>query len=99
MIYSIPLQPLPAQEVTCSLSGRQVRLWVRQLSTGLYLDLWLDEQPLIMGAICFNGVDLIRNPASPLPGRLFFTDTQGNADPYYDGVGSRFILQYDDGAA
>ncbi|MUH03186.1 hypothetical protein GM609_06725 [Bombella sp. ESL0387] len=94
----IPLTAVPSQEVTCTLSGRACRLWVRQLSTGLYLDLWLDEKPLIMGATCFTGVDLIRNPASPLSGRLYFTDTQGNADPYYDGIGDRFFLNYDEGA-
>ena len=92
---TIPLNASPSQEITCTLSGLPCRIWVRQLSTGLYLDLWLNEQPLIMGAICFTGVDLIRNPASPLPGRLYFTDTQGNADPYYDGVGDRFLLQYE----
>lgn len=91
---TIPLNPSSSQEIACTLSGLSCRLWIRQLSTGLYLDLLLDEKPLIMGAICFTGVDLIRNPASPLPGRLYFTDTQGNADPYYDGLGDRFLLQY-----
>ncbi|MCL1512475.1 hypothetical protein DTI93_08765 [Parasaccharibacter sp. TMW 2.1884] len=98
MIYSIPLQPVPAQTVTCTLSGRQISLWLRQLSTGVYLDVRMNGQPLIMGALCLNGVDLIRNAASLLPGKLYFTDTQGKEDPYYDGVGERFILNYDDGA-
>lgn len=99
MIYTIPLQPVPAQQLTCTLSGRSCSFWVRQLSTGLYVDVRVDDQPAIIGAVGFNGLDLIRNPVSPLPGRLFFTDTQGTDDPYYDNLGSRFILQYDDGAA
>lgn len=99
MIYTIPLQPVPAQQLTCTLSGRRCAFWVRQLSTGLYVDVKVDDQSAIMGAVCFNGLDLIRNPVSPLPGKLFFSDTQGADDPYYDNLGIRFILQYDDGAA
>ncbi|MCX5614444.1 phage baseplate plug family protein [Bombella saccharophila] len=91
----IPLNASPSQEITTTLSGAPCRIWLRQLSTGMYLDLWLNEQPLIMGAVCLTSVDLIRNPTSPLSGKLFFTDTQGNDDPYYTGVGNRFFLQYE----
>lgn len=99
MIYSIPLQPVPAQRLTCNLSGVGCSFWLRQLSTGLYIDVTVNDQAAIMGAICLNEVDIIRNPISPLPGKLYFVDTQGTDAPYYDSLGSRFILQYDDGAA
>lgn len=92
---TIALNATPSQEITCTLSGKSCRIWIRQLSTGLYMDLWLNEQPLIMGAICLTEVDIIRNPASPLPGKLYFIDTNGSADPVYTDLGSRFLLQYE----
>lgn len=96
MIYTIPLQPVPAQELTCALEAKNCYFWIRQLSNGLYLDLKINDRPVIMGALCFNNDDIIRNLTSPLSGKLFFTDTQGNNDPYYDDLGARFILQYED---
>lgn len=99
MIYDIPLQPVPAQQFTCTLSGRHCTFWLRQLSTGLHIDMLVNGQPVLMGAACLHDLDLIRNPASALPGRLYFTDTQGSSDPDHTGLGSRFLLSYDDGAA
>lgn len=91
---TIPLSPASSQTVTTTLSGLPVKLWVRQLSTGLYLDAWLDETPLIMGASCLAGTPIIRNPASPLPGDFVFLDTQGKEDPDYTGLGNRWVLAY-----
>lgn len=96
MIYTIPLQPVPAQQLSCTLNAQDCSFWIRQLSSGLYLDLKINNSPAIMGALCLNNNDLVRNPTSPLNGALFFTDTQGNNDPYYSGLGSRFVLQYED---
>lgn len=91
---TIPLSPTSSQTITTALSGQPVKLWVRQLSTGLYLDAWLDQKPLVMGAICFTRTPIIRNPASPLPGDFVFLDTQGNEDPDYTGLGDRWVLAY-----
>lgn len=91
---TIALTNIPSQTVTTTLSGKQARLWVRQLSSGLYVDVWLDETPFLMGALCLTGVPLIRNPASILPGELVFIDTEGNEDPDYTGLEKRWVLVY-----
>lgn len=94
MIYTIPLNAETSQETRCTLAGLPCRFWIRQLSTGLYLDLWVNNQRLLSGAICLDRVDIIRNPASPLSGTLMVVDQQGTQDPTYDGLGSRFLLQF-----
>lgn len=95
MIYTIPLSAIASQTIKCTLSDKPCRLWIRQLSTGLYLDLWMNEQRLLSGALCLDRVDIIRNPASPFPGTLIFADQQGTQDPTYDGLGSRYLLQFE----
>lgn len=99
MIVTIPLKPIPAQRFTCPLAGQSYTFWLRQLQSGLYLDLAMQTRPLILGALCLHGTDIIRNPASPLQGTLTFTDTQGSQDPDYTGLGSRFVLQFEDTAS
>lgn len=90
----IPLNPVGSQETSCTLNGQRCRLWIRQLATGLYLDLWLNNQLTVAGGICRDRVDILQNPASPLSGTLMCVDTQGTQDPDYTGLGSRFVLQF-----
>lgn len=99
MIYTIPLQPAASQSLTCPIAGLYCHIWLRQLFTGLYMDLTAGTTPLLLGILCQNDTDLIRNPASPLPGKLYFTDTQGRDDPVFSGLGSRFLLHYEDDTA
>lgn len=95
MTTTVPLSAEASQTVTCPLGEVLFRFWIRQLSTGLYLDLWMGDQQLLSGAICLDRVDIIRNPASPFPGTLMFVDQQGRQDPTYDGLGTRFLLQFE----
>lgn len=96
--YTIPLQPVASQQFTCSLNGEKCTFWVRQLDSGVYLDLTVNGSPQILGALCLNGTDLIRSVTGTLTGLLFFTDTEGNSDPEYTGLGMRYLLKYSDGA-
>lgn len=95
MRYLIPLQPIASQTLSCSLSGASCQIWLRQLSTGLYIDLSIEAAPILSGILCTTGDDLIRSPITPLPGKLFFTDTQGSNAPDYTGLGQRFSLIYE----
>ncbi|MXV44397.1 hypothetical protein GS501_04960 [Saccharibacter sp. 17.LH.SD] len=94
MIYSIPLDALPSQETSCTLSGQACRFWVRQLATGLYIDVWVNQNAIVSGCLCRNNVDILQNPASPLPGTLMVVDQQGAQDPDYTGLGDRYLLIY-----
>ena len=39
----------------------------------------------------------VRNSSFGLPGDLVFVDTQGTADPQWSGLGTRFVLLYEEG--
>lgn len=90
----IPLQPAPAQTLNVVLSGQNCQISVYQKSTGVYLDLEVDNAPIVATVLCHDRVRLVRSDYLGFVGDLAFVDTQGHADPQYQGLGSRFVLAY-----
>lgn len=90
----VPLSPTPSQTVTVQLGGQNCRLKVYQKSTGVYLDLYVDDVLAAGGCICQNGNAILRIGYTGFVGELAFVDTQGADDPDYTGFGTRFILAY-----
>lgn len=89
---SIPLAALASQIVSISLANQAARVQVYQKRTGLYLDLYLNDEPVVTGVLCRDRVWLIRDAYHGFTGDLCFVDTQGLSDPDYTGLGSRFVL-------
>ena len=50
---------------------------------------------VIAGRYCNDRVGLVRQAYLGFTGWLYFVDTQGGDDPYYTGLGSRYILVYE----
>lgn len=94
MTQRIPLVATPNQIFSITLGGQQCRIQVRQLTTGLYLDLAVGNVRVVSGAICRDRVRIIRSEYIAFLGNLAFIDTQGEDDPQYAGLGSRFQLVY-----
>jgi len=90
----IPLQPVPSQTLSVVLSGQNCQIAVYQKSTGLYLDLDVDNAPIVSTALCHDRVRLVRSVYLGFVGDLAFVDTLGHADPQYEQLGSRFVLAY-----
>ncbi|MCY1196905.1 hypothetical protein D9M72_82610 [compost metagenome] len=65
-----------------------------QKSTGLFLDLMVNHDPVAMAVLCHDRVRLIREVYSGFVGDLAFVDTQGREAPTYTGFGGRFQLMY-----
>ena len=95
--YAIPVTPSARQTFGVTLSGQSctVNLEWRD-GYGLFLSLDAGDNPICAGRICLDRVPIVRRVGTVLPGDLFFQDTQGNADPQPDGLGSRWELIYDD---
>lgn len=95
--YLIPLTGSARQTFGVTLSGQPctVQLEWRD-GYGLFLSLTAGSTPICVGRICLDRVPISRRAGTGLPGDLFFQDTQGNADPQPDGLGSRWELIYDD---
>ncbi|MFM9934198.1 phage baseplate plug family protein [Achromobacter xylosoxidans] len=90
----IPLRAVPAQTCCVVLGGQNCQVSVYQKSTGVYLDLQVNHEPVAMAVLCHDRVWLIRETYSGFVGDLTFVDTQGRDDPVYKGFGGRFQLMY-----
>lgn len=91
----IPIITTPHQVFSITLGGQQCRIAVRQLSTGVYLDLTANGVRVLASRICRDRVRLVRADYLPFSGNLVFIDTQGKQDPDYTGFGARFQLVYE----
>lgn len=94
MTQIIPTLATPSQTLSVRLAGQACRLHVYQKTTGLYVDLYVNDALLIGGVVARNGVRIVRDAYLGFVGDLAFADTQGNEDPDYTGLGSRWVLAY-----
>jgi hypothetical protein len=62
----------------------------------LYCDLDIDTTNIWSGILCLDLDELNGGPAQGFEGALYFADTQGSQDPDYTGLGSRYVLCYQD---
>lgn len=93
----IPTQPVPAQTLQVILAGQNVSLLISQLETGMYITIFLDGNtvPMLAGVICQSINRIVRNSYFGFVGDLIFIDQSGaDEDPYYTGLGSRWVLAY-----
>lgn len=90
----IPLLPEPGQDVSVQLAGQPVRIVLRQRRTGLFADVYLKDAAIVTSVLCLNNVRIVRERYRGFVGDLAFWDTQGDADPSYDGLGTRYQLVY-----
>jgi hypothetical protein len=90
----VPLSAVPNQTIVVSLGQQACRLNVRQKRTGMFADILVNEQPVVLGVICQNLNPLVRGEYLGFAGNLCFVDNQGSDDPDYTGLGSRFSLVY-----
>ena len=93
-MLNIPLQAVPSQVLTASLGGQSVQLEIFQKQTGLYMNVLVNNAAIITGVLCENINRIVRSLYLGFIGDFVFVDNQGNADPYYSGLGGRFSLIY-----
>jgi hypothetical protein len=96
----VPLQPVVAQTLSITLGGQPCQLRVYQKSTGLFVDLYVNNALIIGGVIALNGTRIVRDAYLGFVGDLFFADmfttpTQEGADPVGGAqLGARWLLFY-----
>ena len=103
-MQTIPLRAAPNQSLYIVLGGQNctIRLASREVGTGilqagsvsLYAGLDVDDTTVFSGQICRDGVPLKRLDYLPFSGDLVFIDKTGDADPQWDGLGTRWQLLY-----
>lgn len=91
----IPLVATPSQTLTAILSGQNCKINVYEKTTGVYLDLYINNTtPIITCVLCLDRVRVVRETYQGFIGDLAFVDTQGTSDPTNSGFGTRFLLTY-----
>ena len=95
-IQTIPLRPVAAQEFNVVLNKQPCTLKLYQKSAGLFMDVALSGVSIIIGVLCRDRSRIVRGTNLGLVGDMYFVDTEGTQDPYYTGLGSRFVLMYEE---
>lgn len=91
----IPLKAVPNQKATLLLASQLTKLSLYTMPDGrMYMDVLLNDQPVVTGVICQNNNRIVRNAYFGYSGDFVFQDTQGSIDPSYSGLGTRFQLWY-----
>lgn len=93
---TLAIQPDPAQTFQATLGGQDCTITLQQMSTGLFITVALAGVVIVSSRYCPDRVNLVRYAYLGFVGWLYFVDTSGaGEDPNYGGLGSRFLLIYE----
>jgi hypothetical protein len=90
----VPTQPIPNQTFQCQLNGQACTIDIQQYAFGIFVSLYVGNQMIVAGVLAHNAVLIVRSAYLGFIGDIEFLDTQGTADPVYNGLGSRYQLVY-----
>lgn len=93
-MVEIPLIAVPSQGLQIILGGQECTLAVYQRNARLYLDMDVGDTRVITGAVCLDGVGVVRHAQTVFTGSLHFVDTQSHEAPLWSGLGARWLLIY-----
>lgn len=88
----------PNSTLKVSLNGQNCVIELRTLNDKLYFSMTSNGVQIETNTICRNNTFLVSNQYLGFDGNLMFIDTQGDNDPTWDGIGSRYKLAYYTGA-
>lgn len=91
----VPLQAVPSQTVNVILGNQNCILTLRQLSTGLYMNVAVGQTEIVGLVLCEDINRIVRDLYLGFLGDFVFFDTTGQGfDPFYTGLEDRFALYY-----
>lgn len=103
MMLTIPTLPVPNQVFNVTLAGQACSIAIAQKSTGMYINLYVNDAMIIGGVLCEVANRIVRSAYLGFVGDLAFYDTQPAAAPlvpehpdqvYFTGLGGRYFLAY-----
>ena len=96
-MQEIPLIKVPNQQLMITLNGQDCTFHVYQRGERLYMDMALDGDYLVYGAVCLPGINVGGEPY-PFEGYILFTDELSDPDkqtpPQYDQLGTRYHMYF-----
>nr|DAH90086.1 MAG TPA: hypothetical protein [Caudoviricetes sp.] len=94
MISTIDLQAFPNQKLSVLLNDQECDIALRQLGNRLYCTLTVEDETLFENALCTLAAPIGGSETLGFDGVLFFLDTKGKESPQWEGLGTRWILNY-----
>lgn len=92
---AIPLGAVPYQTLSVTLAQQATRIALRTMRGALYFTLLKDGLPVVTNRVCRNEQRLLLDAQyQGYIGDFAFVDTQGDTDPVYAELGSRYYLLY-----
>jgi hypothetical protein len=70
------------------------QLTLRTRFYGLFMDVSVNDAPIVQSVICQNWNRIIRSAYLGFIGDFAFWDTQGSTDPGHTDLGSRYLLYH-----
>lgn len=99
-LQKIPLAQTPNQKIRVVLDGQNCTIHLYQRGAYLYMDLTVDENAVMYGALCIVSGDLVQYKSQYFTGHLFFIDKTGHKEmPSYEALNDRFVLLYHPGVS
>lgn len=93
-MQTIAAQAIPNQQLQCQLAGQIVTLTIIQQNFGMFMTVEVGGDTIIAGVICLNLNRIVRDAYLGFLGDFIWYDSQGEDDPIYTGIGTRFQLIY-----
>jgi len=93
-IQTIPLQQVPSQQFSINLNNQPCTIKVHQRDGHVYVDLYVNGEAVVLGALARDRIGLTRHAYLPFSGELLFVDTHGANDPQHSAIGERWKLTY-----
>jgi hypothetical protein len=91
----VPLAVTPNQTLAIVLGGQACQIALRQNGANMYFDLTVNNSAIVLSRICRNKQRLLLDVAyRGFVGDFLFNDTQGDTQPDYTGLDSRYLLYY-----
>jgi len=93
-MQTIPLQAVPNQTLTSLVNNQSLNINVYDKASNLYIDIFLNGDLIVSNVICRDLAPIICREYLGFNGNLMFVDNQGNSDPVYTELGTRYQLVY-----
>ena len=93
-MQTVLAQAIPNQQLQCQFGNQSVTLVIVQYATGLFISVAAASVPILNSALCKNRTRIVRDAYLGFDGDFIWIDTQGDSDPSYAGIGTRFLLIY-----
>jgi hypothetical protein len=90
----VPVSAVPNQSLQVQVGGQSCTLNLYQQSFAFYMDVLVNGVQIIGGVICENLNLIVRSLYLGFSGDFCWVDLEGESDPDYTAIGTRYQLVY-----